>query len=213
MTFDDSATRQPNRDALKLEPENLDGHSIEELSDYLDTDQYPANPSIDQSPGCQMALQALARLRTTAQSLLTADIAANTSRDDSWIRNIMASIGMEARAGRDIPLAHTSSTADLIITEGALRGVIRTAGDNVQGALIGRVKLDGDVTTPREPIVILVNMSVLAGQSIPATADQVRAAIQVELTRHTELNVLSVDITVQDLVDLPSTVITQLEQP
>lgn len=203
MTVNDPSHLQPSSDALKLEPEDLDGHSIDELSDYLDTGQYPANPSIDQSPGSQIALRALARLRTVFQSLLAADTTANTSRDDSWIRNIMDSIGMEARAGRDIPLAHTSPYAELIVTEGALRGVIRSAGDNVEGALIGRVKLDGDVTAPGEPIVVLVNMSVLAGQSIPDTVDQVREAIRVELMQHSELTITSIDITVQDLFELP----------
>lgn len=203
MTFNDSSNLQRSSDALKLEPEDLDGHTIDELSDYLDTDRNPANPSIDQSPGSQIALRALAHLRAVSQSLLAADMAANTYRDDSWIHNIMDSIGMEARAGRNIPFAHTTPDAELIVTEGALRGVIRTSGDNVEGALIGRVKLDGDITALREPITVLVNMSVLAGQSIPDTVDLVRAAVWAELMQHSELQITSIDITVQHLFELP----------
>lgn len=53
--------------------DNLDGHSIEELSDYLDSGRTPRNRSIEASPGCQSALQAMERLRDLAGQLALAD--------------------------------------------------------------------------------------------------------------------------------------------
>ena len=46
-----------------LEPGDLDGHSIDELTDYLDAGMQPADPSIDDSPACQNALAAIIRIR------------------------------------------------------------------------------------------------------------------------------------------------------
>ena len=39
--------------------EDLDGHTIEELSDYLDAGRTPVDASIEGSPGCRIALDAL----------------------------------------------------------------------------------------------------------------------------------------------------------
>ncbi len=213
MTLDDSTNLLSTDASLKLEPENLDGHTLEELVGYLDDNERPANLSIDQSPGCQIALDAMKRLHTISQSLLADDIAASPPRDDSWISNILASIGMESRAGRDIPLAQPTPQASFIVTEGALRGVIRAAGDNIGNALIGRVRLVGNVIEPGDPIVVMVDLSVFVGISIPDTVEEVRTAIRQELNSHSELKIASIDITVHDIYENSSHSADHIERP
>ncbi|CAD5989488.1 hypothetical protein [Agreia sp. COWG] len=184
-----------------IEPfdDDLDGHTIDELSDYLDGGRTPLDPSIENSPGCRIALASLERLRQISLSLVEADAAAEPPRNDDWIGGILESIGREARAGREIPLQHPSPLAQLSITEGAVRGLIRSAGDRSGGLLIGRCRLDGDVTVPGEPITITIDASVFWGERIKQTVDRARGAIYSELLKHTELTIAAIDITVHDL--------------
>lgn len=188
---------------LGLEPEDLDGHTIEQLSDYLDRDRSPADPSIDQSPGCQIALDALERLRSLTPELLAADTAAEPEPDEGWVRSIFAGITLDARAGRRIPIATSRPHADLGITEGAVRGVIRAAEAAVPGVLVGRCRLDGDVTEQGAPVRIRIEVSVPYNVSIPDQMDHLRAQIASRLAAHTELNVTGIDIAVHDIHQLP----------
>ncbi len=180
-------------------PDDLDGHTIEELSDYLDAGRYPANPSIDASPGCQIALAALARLRSLSGAMLDAEAAREPAPDESWISGIVQNIGREARAGRSIPIAHPSPSAALAITEGSVRGLIRAAGEEAGGLVVGRCRLDGDVTTPGSPVAIHVDVSAYGDEPIPKAAARLRTAIDEALRRHTDLVVTAIDITVQDI--------------
>lgn len=201
MTRDDELPPELRR--LGLEPGDLDGHSIEELSDYLDADRTPADPSIEGSPGCQLALQAMQRLRALSRSMMDADIAAVPAADEGWIGRILESIAFDARAGRRIPLDHTAVTADLAITEGAVRGLIRSAESDVEGAIIGRCRLIGDAMTPGAPVTIAVDASVLWGENVPDTAERLRTAILRRLTAHTDLTIASIDVTIHDIHQLP----------
>ncbi|THG30006.1 Asp23/Gls24 family envelope stress response protein [Naasia lichenicola] len=185
--------------ALGFEPDELDGHTIEELSDYLDRDGQPVDPAIESSPDALLALAALRRLRDLSGSLIEADARAEPPRDDSWISGILANISIEARAGRDIPISHTSPTARLSITEGAVRGLIRAAGDSVEGVLVGRCRLEGDVTIADTPIAVTLEVAVLWGEQIPETTARLRSAVYSQLLRHTELRIASIDITVTDV--------------
>ncbi|WP_165066706.1 Asp23/Gls24 family envelope stress response protein [Marisediminicola senii] len=185
-------------DAL-FDGKSLDGHSIDELSDYLDRGRTPADPAIDSSPGCQIALAGLARLRAMSETLVETDAAAEPARDDSWVSGILDNIELEAHAGRDIPIQHSAPAARLVITEGAVRGLIRAAGDSVGGILIGRCRLDGDVTVPGEAIGVRIDASVFFGERIPEIVARVREAIYTELLRHTELNFTSIDVTIHDV--------------
>ena len=178
---------------------DLDGHTIEQLSDYLDRGMVPSDPTIDSSPGCQIALRSLSRLHSIAAGVLEAEARAEPVRDDSWIERIISRIVLEARAGRTIPFHSPSGTARLAITEGAVRGIIRGAGDLMDGVLIGRCRLEGDVTVPGEPITVTVDVSVAWGESIPGMVERVRHAIREALTKHTELTVVGIDITVHDI--------------
>lgn len=194
----------PELPGLRLEPEDLDGHTIEELSDYLDAGRTPADPSIDRSPGCQIALDALGRLRALSPELLAADTAAEPAPDEGWVQNILAGIALDARAGRRIPITAPAPTADLGITEGAVRGLIRAAESAVPGVLVGKCRFDGDVTVPGEPIRVRVDVSVPYGDSIPDLADRLREEIGARLMAHTTLNVTAIDITVHDIQQLPN---------
>lgn len=182
-----------------LDPANLDGHTIEELSAYLDAERTPTNFSIESSPGCRIALIALERLRELTAHTLETQAAAEPAPADSWVRSIMESIALEARAGRDIPITHPVPTAHLTMTEGAVRGMIRAAGDSVTEVIVGRCQLDGDVTVPGEAITVTVDISVAWGENIPIAADHAREAIHGQLSKHTELNIAAIHITVQDV--------------
>jgi len=178
---------------------NLDGHTIEELSAYLDAERTPTNFSIESSAGCQIALTALARLRELTAHTLEVQAAVEPEPPDSWVHSIMNRIALEARTGRDIPISHPAPTAHLTMTEGAVRGMIRAAGDSIPDVIVGRCRIDGDVTVPGEPVTVSVDISVAWGESIPIAADRARDAIQRQLAKHTELNIAAVDITVQDV--------------
>lgn len=184
---------------LGMEPDDLDGHTIEELSDYLDSGRTPANPSIDASAECQIALDALERLRALTPELIAADTAAESEADDNWVQSILAGIALDARAGRRIPISIDLPGVDAGITEGAVRGVIRAAENAVPGVLVGRCRFDGDVTVPGEPVLVRVDVSVLYGLPIRGLIDRLRAEISVRLSAHTTLNVTGIDITVSDL--------------
>ncbi|WP_200920299.1 Asp23/Gls24 family envelope stress response protein [Agreia sp. Leaf244] len=184
---------------LDNERDDLDGHTIDELSDYLDRGRTPLDPSIEGSPGCRIALGSLERLRQISQSLVEVDAAAEAPRNDDWLGGILESIGREARAGRDIPLLPPSPRATLSVTEGAVRGLIRAAGDRAGGLIIGRCRLDGDVTVPGTPITVSIDASVFWGERIVETVDRAREAIYSALLKHTELTIASIDITVHDV--------------
>lgn len=191
-------------DPLRMEPDDLDGHTIEELSDYLDSGRFPADSSIDESAGCQIALDALERLRALTPELIAADTKAESEADESWVERILAGIALDARAGRRIPIVIDRPGVDAGITEGAVRGVIRAAENTVPGVLIGRCRFDGDVTVPGEPVLIRVDVSVPYGLPIPSLVDRLRAEISTRLSAHTTLNVTGINITVSDLRQSPS---------
>ncbi|WP_129590466.1 hypothetical protein [Cryobacterium aureum] len=182
---------------------DLNGHTIEQLSEYLDRGQMPADPSIDDSPECEIALRSLGRLRLAQQSLLERDLERESLRDDSWVASILSNITLEAHAGREIPLTHPAPTARLVVTEGAVRGILRETGDRMQNVVVGRCVLVGDVGVSGMPITILVDVTVFPGENIPLLADDLRQAMYSALGKHTELVVAAIDITVSDLQAVP----------
>lgn len=192
----------PGRSGDETGESNADGDPsdlIEVFNDYLDRGDYPPRDLLDRSPDHQLTLDALVRFRRVTGALLADDIAAAARREDGWVATILANIHSEARAGRSIPLAHPSSIADLSISEGAVRGLVRAAGDAVSGTLIGACRLEGDVTEPGAPITVAVQASVFWGERIRATAEHIRTAIESTLLLHTELNIVAVDVTVTDV--------------
>ena len=189
-----------------LDESALDGHTVDELSDYLDSGRSPVNFSIESSPGCQLALAALERLRTFTRGLLDEEARLEPEPSDDWMRRVMSRIAIEAHAGRDIPIASPEPDAHLVLTEGAVRGLVRAAGDVVDGAIVGRCTISGDVGVPGAPVAVHVDLSVRWGSRMPDVASRVRASIQRELAMHTELVVTAVDVTIQDVRYTPGPV-------
>ena len=190
---------EPERLLDGLDPEDLDGHTIEELGDYLDAGRQPRDAGIEESPGCLIALDALARLRVESWAMLEGEALADRDRDQSWIQNVIANITRESRPGRDIPVGHPDRGTRLNITEGAVRGLVRAAGDGTGGSLIGKVDLDGDVTVPAEPITVTVTASAAYGPNLVVLAQLIRERIVQALQTHTELNVLAVNVAIENM--------------
>ncbi len=172
---------------------------IEQLSDLIDRGESPSDDFLNGAPENRIAFDALTRFRSMAQNILDDDVSAEPERDDSWVTGILSNIHREARAGRSIPVSHSSPKADLSLTEGAVRGLIRSAGDAVAGTFIGRCQLDGDVATPGSPVTVNVEASVFWGERMPQTAQQLRDAITTSLLHHTELNIVAVNVTITDV--------------
>ncbi|MDQ0726338.1 hypothetical protein [Microbacterium sp. W4I20] len=189
---------------LGLEPTDLDGHTLDELTDYLDAGRQPANRSIDESPGCQLALDALDRLHGLGAELIAADAAASPEVDPGWVDRILSGIALDARAGRRIPFESPEATIDLAITEGAVRGLIRSAENTVPGLLVGRCRLEGDVTDPGAPIRIEIEANALLGEPIVLAAERLREEVGVRLRSHTELNIVAIDIAIRDIQEVSS---------
>ncbi len=184
-----------------MTPEDeLDGHTIEELSDYLDHGRSPRNRSIEASPGCQNALQAMERLRDLAEQLAEADTEAEKERaDDRWLQRLLAGIVVEARPGRRIPLEEATPISDLGITEGAVRSLIRDAETDAPGIVVGRTRLHGDLGTATAEVSVNVDVGIVYGHNIETATERLRTAIADRLAAHTSLQIRVIDITVRDL--------------
>ncbi|MEV8214181.1 Asp23/Gls24 family envelope stress response protein [Leifsonia sp. NPDC077715] len=178
----------------------IDGHTLDELSDYLARGRTPADPAIEGSAECRAALEALDRLSRTTRTMLEAD-AANRPADDGWVARILDGIRLDVQAGRRIPVAHPDPTADLALTEGAVRALIRGVGDGIDGVIVGRTRIDGDVETLGAPVDVHVEISVRYGEPFAELARRMREAVVAELARHAELTVATVDVTVTDVRD------------
>lgn len=194
---------QGDLETLSMEPASLDGHSIDELADYLDAGRSPADPSIDDSPSCQNALEAIGRVRELSHLVFEGDALADDRRDDGWVGEVLTNITIEAHAGRDVPLRPRATTEQGVLTEGAVRALIRKAGDRVNGVLIGRCVLDGDVETLGAPIRVGIRASVITGDDYDTASDAIRTSVATALARHTELQVTGIDVTLRDLPSTP----------
>jgi uncharacterized alkaline shock family protein YloU len=195
----------PSAAIMSLEPDDLDGYTIDDLADYLDAGMTPQDPVIDISPACQIALAALARLKTLTATFLDEEAAAEEPRDETWMSSLLQRISLESRTGRQIPYRVAALRSELVITEGAVRGLIRAAGDTVHGILVGRSALIGDVTTLNEPITVEVEATIIWRNNIPDAATQLRQAIQDTLARNTHLIVAGITVTISDVHITPET--------
>lgn len=184
---------------LGLEPDDLDGHTLDELTDYLESGRQPADPSIEGSAGCQLALDALERLRGLGSQLIDADAAAMPEVDDRWVDRILDGIALDARAGRRIPFAPGEDGEDFAITEGAVRGLVRSAENAIDGLLVGGTHLQGDVSVIGAPIRLEIETSAFYGTNIPHAVERLRTEIDERVRRHTDLNLVAIDITVSDI--------------
>ncbi|WP_133163824.1 MULTISPECIES: Asp23/Gls24 family envelope stress response protein [Cryobacterium] len=179
--------------------DDADNDLLEQLSEIMDRGESPTDDFLNKAPENRIAFDALTRFRSMAQNILDDDVASEPERDDSWVTGILSNIHREARAGRSIPVSHSSPKADLSLTEGAVRGLIRSAGDAVAGTFIGRCRLEGDVATPGSPVTVNVEASMFWGERMPQTAQHLREAITTSLLHHTELNIVAVNVTITDV--------------
>lgn len=187
-------------DDLPLPDDDLDGHTIEELADYLDHNREPRDPSIESSPGCRLALANMQRLRELSFGALQRRAEDEAGRETAWIDRLLDTIRAEVRSGRDVPIAHPDPRLRLAMTEAAVRGVVRRAGDALREVVMGRCELDGDVDVPGAPVRVAVTAGLLYGASAEATADRLRDAVATALARHTELTIESIDVRFDDVV-------------
>jgi uncharacterized alkaline shock family protein YloU len=185
--------------AMTPSPEDRNYDLIAHLSDYVDRGESPPEEFLNTAPENRIAYDALRRFRSMAQDILAEDVEAEPAPDDGWVTRILKNIHREARSGRSIPVSHPSPAAALSLTEGAVRGLIRSAGDGVAGTFIGSCTLEGDVTTPGSPVTVRVEASVFWGERMPQTAQRLREAITTSLLHHTELNIQAVNVTITDV--------------
>jgi uncharacterized alkaline shock family protein YloU len=186
------------------DPESIggSGYTLDDLSDYLDRGREPAIPAIDANAECQAMLSTLERVGSLSRELVTQDARDNPTLDESWLASLVATIGRELRAGRDIPLASSDPSTTLAITEGAIRELIRAAGDSVDGVLVGSCSLDGDLSDPDAAITVRVSISVVLRAPVVELAQHVRERVHSELLRHTQLGVAAIDVTVVDVHEI-----------
>jgi len=183
-------------DAVSDEPGSA---SYERLSDYLDAGRQPYDPLLEEHPGNRAQLAALERLRAVTGDVLAAEAAAEPAPEPSWIAGIMDRVRLEARSGREIPLASPDPRSELRITEGAVRALVREAGDGVPGAIVLSCTLGGDVTVPQALVTVEVAVSVRYGATADTVADGVRTAVHAALVAQTELVVTALDVLVRDV--------------
>jgi uncharacterized alkaline shock family protein YloU len=178
------------------------GFTIDDLSDYLERGRTPVIPEIDSNAECQAMLATLERVGSLSRDLVARDARENPTLDESWLNGLLATIGRELRAGRDIPLATADPTTTLVITEGAVRELVRAAGDSVDGVLVGSCSLEGDLADPAASIRVQVTISVVLSEPLTGLAQRVRERINTELLKHTQLSIDSIDVTVTDMHEL-----------
>lgn len=171
------------------------GYSLEDLSAYLDRGRTPRIPAIERNAECQALMASMERMGRLSREIVDAQAAEPLA--ESWYDEIMREVMREFRAGRDIPLARTEDGTQLVVTEGALYELIRTVGDEVEGVLVGRVRIDQP--EPTAPLDVRVTVSVLFGYPMQDAVDRMRDGIRAAVERHGDLRVGRVDVTVGDV--------------
>jgi hypothetical protein len=186
-----------------LDEQFLDGHTVESLGDYLDRGREPRDPKIESSPAAQNALAALSRLRAVAPRVIAARAEQFAPTNDSWLKRILDQIGVQAHAGRDIPISYDVDGAVLSISEGAVRSLVRDAGDHTDGLIVERCRLDGDVEAPGAPIDIHVVVSTFDGLDEARVTSEFREHVLESLGLHTDLVIASITVRIHstDLVE------------
>jgi uncharacterized alkaline shock family protein YloU len=167
--------------------------------DDLDRGRQPYDPSIEGSAACRLALASLTRLTELSDSALRREADREPDRDEAWISGLLDAIRSEVRSGRDVPVRHPDPTHRLALTEAAVRGMIRRAGDTMGGVIMGRCTLDGEISVPGAVVRIDVTCALEFGLPVAVAADRLRERIRYALERHTELTVGDIDVTVDDI--------------
>ncbi|MFB2583692.1 hypothetical protein [Herbiconiux liukaitaii] len=197
--FDPTARPDPDSRPDPAAPDDLDGHTLDELADYLASGRTPRDPSIEASPGCLLALEAMEHLHLLSWDALEREAAEDPGRDDAWIEGLLTAIRDEIRPGRDIPIADPDADTVLSITEAAVRGLIRGVADALPHVLVSRTEFEGELATPGAPVTVSITAAAEFGHPMDELAEALRAATSAALATHTELVVERIDITFDDV--------------
>jgi uncharacterized alkaline shock family protein YloU len=179
------------------------GYSLDDLSAYLDAGRTPFDPAIEHNAECRSVLTSLEQVGRWSRELLAdeAQEAPSSPSGAGWMDAVLGAIAREVRSGRDIAYPGPDERTTLSITEGAVRSLIRAAGDEIPGVLIGRSRIDGPLDEAGEPVTVTVTISVRFGYPLPDASDAVRTALYDALARHTPLTVGAIDVVVDDVRD------------
>ncbi|MFJ4028673.1 Asp23/Gls24 family envelope stress response protein [Paenarthrobacter sp. NPDC089989] len=187
---------------MSTSPDTLEcGHSLAELSSYLDTGAFSDPAHLETCPECQSGLATLRRLSGFAGELVHADVAEAGSGADDWMQSILSNLRLELRPGRTIPLTSDNPADVLSETEGAVTALIRSVVDAIPGTAAGKCHLLGDVTDPEAEITVTVDIAVVYGHHLEERATQVREALAEALRTQTEMNITGIDVTITDVLD------------
>jgi len=181
------------------------GHSLAELSEYLDTGRIGNPEHLAQCPECQSGLASLRRLSALGHDLLDADVTEAGSGSDDWMQAILGNLRLELRPGRSIPVRGDDPEDLLSETEGAVSALIRSIADGLPGTAAGKCRLQGDVTEPGAPITVGVEIAVVFGHPLEERAAALRRELAETLARDTELNVTAIDVTITDVLEARQT--------
>ncbi|MBG6180420.1 Asp23/Gls24 family envelope stress response protein [Arthrobacter sp. CAN_A1] len=175
------------------------GHSLDELEDYLLTGHSPAEQHYQRCPECQAGLAGLRSLHRLTGDLAAADTEHAGSADEPWLQSILGNLRLEMRSGRSVPLSSEHPDDSFTETEGSLLALIRSTGDDVDGATIGKCRLHGDITEPGADVRIEVTVTAFYGHPLPSMIESLRSRIAHTVLNHSELNLTSVDVAVTDV--------------
>jgi uncharacterized alkaline shock family protein YloU len=172
------------------------GYDLDALSAYADRGRTPAIAAIDDNAECQAVLDSIERLGTMQRAVVDDEAARLPAPDPGWIEELLGSITREVRAGRDIEYPAAAPGTTLAVTEGAIREAVRSAGDSIDGVLVGRVALavDGE-----NRATVSVAVSVLFDRPLGQVAEAVRGAVHAALLRSTPLTPAAIDVTIEDI--------------
>jgi len=172
------------------------GYTLEDLSAYLDRGRTPAIAAIDTDAEAQAVLASLERFGALSRELVERE---SEPVPQGWFDQVMRDVSRELRAGRDIPLAEPDDRVEMVITEGAIRELVREAGDAVPGVLVGRTTVTGDMQQLGAEVSVRVTISVLFGRRLGEASAAVRDAVRRALDAHTALRVSGVDVVVDNV--------------
>ncbi|WP_375389127.1 hypothetical protein [uncultured Amnibacterium sp.] len=184
---------------LALEPEDLDGHTIEQLDDYLENDRRPPDATIDNSPACQIALGALERLHEIAGDYLDRDDGPRAGTDEDWISSVLATLPLDTRAGRRFPYETGDDHLRAHVTEAAIRGLVRRTGDAVPGLLVGKVAIDA-AGPDLEVVDLRIEAALQWGTPLTVGTAALRSAIRRTMPDHAPFEVRRIDIRIVELL-------------
>lgn len=175
------------------------GRTIDELSRYVERGRIPRDPHIESCPDCLNVIEALERVGQLSRDLVADDAERMPRPPESWFEGILSVIHSELRAGRSFPIHHPDPRVTITVTEGAVRSLVRSHADALDGIYLGRTEIVGDAETPGAPVRIELTASVAWGRSIPELTASLRDLVYRVLAEHTELNVTAVDVAVEEL--------------